>query len=134
MRRMILTAVSFLFLSRALQKRRGEEPAPDGLPALRRHGPSHHRRRERPAPPRLERQISIIADHQANIRGAGASHAKRKQGRLRELGAALDPMPSQRGSELTLQSRQPALKALVKRRKSKRSSTPTSPQPCERSA
>ena len=32
MRHMILTAVSFLFLARALQKRRGEKPAPDDLP------------------------------------------------------------------------------------------------------
>jgi SRSO17 transposase len=33
MRHMILTAVSFLFLARALQKRRGEKSAPDDLPA-----------------------------------------------------------------------------------------------------
>jgi len=32
MRHMILTAVSFLFLARALNKRRGEKPAPDDLP------------------------------------------------------------------------------------------------------
>lgn len=39
MRHMILTAVSFLFLSRALAKRRGEKPASDGLPAA----PAHRR-------------------------------------------------------------------------------------------
>jgi SRSO17 transposase len=33
MRHMILTAVSFLFLARALQKRRGEKSTPDDLPA-----------------------------------------------------------------------------------------------------
>lgn len=33
MRHLTLTAVSFLFLARALLKRRGEKPAPDGLPA-----------------------------------------------------------------------------------------------------
>jgi SRSO17 transposase len=33
MRHMILTAVSFLFLARALAKRRGKKPAPDDLPA-----------------------------------------------------------------------------------------------------
>jgi SRSO17 transposase len=32
MRHMILTAVSFLFLARALKRRRGEKPAPDDLP------------------------------------------------------------------------------------------------------
>lgn len=32
-RHMILTAVSFLFLARALQKRRGERSWPDDLPA-----------------------------------------------------------------------------------------------------
>lgn len=39
MRHMILTAVSFLFLARALNKRRGEKPAPDDLPAA----PGHER-------------------------------------------------------------------------------------------
>ncbi|MGH0038258.1 MAG: IS701 family transposase [Myxococcota bacterium] len=38
MRHMILTAVSFLFLSRALARRRGEKSAPDDLPASPDHG------------------------------------------------------------------------------------------------
>lgn len=37
MRHMILTAVSFLFLARALQKRRGEKSAPDDLPVAAGH-------------------------------------------------------------------------------------------------
>ena len=44
MRHMILTAVSFLFLARALKKRRGEKPAPDDLPAPA--GDGHADRRE----------------------------------------------------------------------------------------
>lgn len=50
MRHMILTAVSFLFLSRALTKHRGKKSAPDGLPAPRRHRTAHPRRLARRAP------------------------------------------------------------------------------------
>lgn len=41
MRHMILTAVSFLFLARALEKRRGEKSAPDNLPAAPGHERAH---------------------------------------------------------------------------------------------
>jgi SRSO17 transposase len=44
MRHMILTAVSFLFLARALEERRGEKSAPDDLPAARGDGRAHPRR------------------------------------------------------------------------------------------
>lgn len=50
MRHMILTAVSFLFLSRALRSRRGKKTAPDHLPAPRRHRPAHPRRLARREP------------------------------------------------------------------------------------
>jgi SRSO17 transposase len=41
MRHMILTAVSFLFLARALKKRRGEKSAPDDLPVAAGHERAH---------------------------------------------------------------------------------------------
>ena len=43
MRHMILTAVNFLFLARALSKRRGEKSARDDLPASLGHERAHRR-------------------------------------------------------------------------------------------
>jgi len=47
-----------------------------------------------PSPRQLERVLKLIQYHQANIKAANESHARRRKGRLRNRGVALDQLRS----------------------------------------